>query len=317
MGAGRNAHIGWAEESTWGTSTTPTKFAELVSESLGVGRDREAVPVTRDLYEREGRIYDAKFYGAGSFAIEASYEGLLRLLEHTWGASVDALVSGTQYSHTMDVQAGEIKAGKGLSLSVFKDITLAHRYVGAKINRLKISAAPERNVQFEFDVVAKDVVEIAETSPTFPGSTLYCAGHQTTVEIDDAVQAGVTACDLTIDNGLDDGRRGLGSKNIIEPVRGGTRPSITGTMVLDATQALWQKAEAGTLFKLELICTGPALAPSNYSFAITALKCIMTEDPVKIEGPGIVKASLAFKVLKPASGLMLNLVVKNTETAVA
>jgi hypothetical protein len=86
---------------------------------------------------------------------------------------------------------------------------------------------------------------------------------------------------------------------------------------MDAFQADWSKLDAGTLFKLELLHTGPTLGAGTYRMDFTALKCLVTGNPFTISGPGVVKTTLPFKALKPTAGELLSLVVVNEEAAVA
>lgn len=317
MGFGRNSYLGWAQEATWGTGVSVTKYAELVSENLRTIREREARPVYRDLDEREGNLYDVKFGGDGPKTIEASYEGLLRLLEHTFGA-VNTVIeeAAIRWGHTFSLAAGELMAGKGLSVHVGKDLTTAHRLIGGKVRQLRLVYDPRRNVQAEIDLVGKDVDQVTPATPTFPASSLYVAGHQVVCEIDDVARA-IDSAEITLANGLDDDKRVLGSKYIAEPVRSDTRRIVTGRIVADAADADWTKLNAGTLFKLELLATGPTLGNATYKFNLTALKCLITEEPVQVTGPGIVKSTINFKVLKPSAGSMLDLLVSNAESAVA
>ena len=322
MGFGRNSFVGWAEEASWGTAVAATKFAELISEGIETVRDRQPRPVVRDLDEREGNTYDALFGARGPFAVELNYAGLLRLFEHLFGdASVSSVLLETaiSWTHTITLK-NTIMSGKGLSLHVNRDVdagsTPQLRAVGYKINGATFSFAPDRNGQVEFDGAAKDASIIAAASPTFPSTSVYVAGHQLAVEIDDVARA-VDSVELTLDNGLDLEKRVVGSKNIGEPIRSDTRRSITGTLTMDALQADWSKLDAGTLFKLELLHTGPALGANAYRMDFTLLKCLVTGNPFTVGGPGILKSTVPFKALKPTAGELLSLVVVNNESVVA
>jgi hypothetical protein len=321
-GYGRNSFVGWGQESPWGTATTPTKFAELISEGIETVRDREPRPVVRDLDVREGHYYDRLFGARGPFAIELNYAGLLRLFEHLLGDSSIATVeteAGLRWTHTGTLK-DTVMSGKGLSLHVNKDVdngsTPQHRVTGYKINRATFTFDPARNAQVEFDGAGKDVSLIAASTPTFPSASLYVAGHQCAVEIDDVARA-VDSLELTVDNGLDLEKRVLGSKNIAEPIRSDTRRSVTGQLVMDAAQADWSKLDAGTLFKLEILNQGPTLAAGNYRLDFTLLKCMVTGNPFVVGGPGIVKATVPFVAQKPTAGELLTLVTVNNESAVA
>lgn len=321
-GFGRNSFVGWIEESPWGAGGAPSKYAELISEGIETVRDRVARPVVRDLDEREGNLYDALFGVRGPFAIELNYAGLLRLFEHLLGdASISTVVTeaSLRWTHT-GVLKDSLMSGKGLALHINRDVdagsTPQLRAIGYKLNSATFSFDPARNGQVEFDGAGKDAAIQAVSTPTFPAIANYVAGHQLVVEIDDIVRA-VDTVELTIDNGMDLEKRVLGSKNIAEPIRSDTRRAVTGTLTMDAVQADWSKLDAGTLFKLELLHTGPTLGAGTYRMDFTMLKCLVTGNPFLVTGPGVVKSTLPFKALKPTAGELLSLVVVNNESAVA
>jgi hypothetical protein len=322
MGFGRNSFVGWAQESPWGTAAAASKFAELVSENIETVRQRDARPVVRDLDEREGNLYDTLFGVRGPFTIELNYGGMLRLFEHLFGDSSVSSVeteTGVRWTHTITLK-DTLMSGKGLSLHVNRDTdagsTPQLRAVGYKLNSAAFSFAPDRNGQVEFDGAGKESSLIAVVSPTFPSTATYVAGHQCAVEIDDVARA-VDEITLTVDNGMDLEKRVVGSKNIAEPVRSETRRSITGELTMDALQADWSKLDAGTLFKLEVLHTGPTLGGGTYRMDFTLLKCLVTGNPFTVQNPGIVKSVVPFKALKPTAGELLSLVVVNNENAVA
>lgn len=322
LGFGRNSFVGWGEESTWGTPVAATKFAELVSDGIETVRDRQPRQTVRSRWEREGNLYDALFGCRGPFTIEATYIGLLKLLEHLCGDASGATVvteGGVRWTHTFTMK-DTLMSGKGLSLHIHRDVDVGsapqYRHAGYKLNSAKFSMAPDRNMQIEFDGAGKDVAGIAAVSPTFPAITSYIAGHQCVVEIDDVVRK-VDELELTIDNSQDLEKRVLGSKNIDEPIASDTRAMISGTLTMDAAQADWSKLDAGTLFKLEALHTGPTLGAGTFRFDITALKCLVTGNPFTVKGPGVIKSELPFKVLLPTAGEILSIVVVNNESSIA
>jgi len=77
------------------------------------------------------------------------------------------------------------------------------------------------------------------------------------------------------------------------------------------------KMLGGTLFKLEILAQGAALGTGFYRMEHTFLKCLLLDDPYPVNGPGIVKSTLAFRALLPTSGELASLVVHNNESAVA
>jgi len=321
-GFGRNSHVGWGLENPWGTPVAGTKWAELVSEKMETIRNRVPRPVVRGLNPREGNLYDALFGAKGSFEIEANYGGMTRLLEHLFGDSSDTVTvveGGIRWKHTY-VQAPTIMSGKGLTLRVNRDVdngsTPELVVAGFKVNSMKFTMQPDQNMRVEVEGAGKDASLAAASTPAFPAAANYVAGHQFSCEFDDVVRK-VDQVELMIDNKLDLEKRVLGSKTIDEPIRSSERPDISGTITMDAIQADWSKLDAGTLFKLELLHTGPTLGAGTYRWDFTLLKCLVTGNPFIVENPGVVKATVPFIALEPTSGQIIQLDITNGESAVA
>lgn len=321
-GFGYESFVGWGEESAWGTPVVPAKYAELISESMNEIRDRQPRPVARGLDVREGNFYDRLFGASGSFDIEMNYIGLLRLLEHAFGDASGVTTVGEaaiRWIHTFSPKK-TLMSGKGLSLHINKDVdngaTPQVRYAGFKVNALTFAFTPDNNARLSVAGAAKDFASIAVSTPTFPAAAQYVAGHQTTVEIDDVARE-VDAVEITMDNGMNLEKRVLGSKNIAEPIRGDTRRSVRGSLTMDAVAADLAKLDAGTLFKLEVICTGPTLGAANFKLQLVALKCLVTGAPFHVTTPGRMKSTLDFIAEEPTSGELFQAIVDNNESAIA
>lgn len=320
MAGGRATHVGWKEEAAWGTPLVVDKFAELVGEGFQAIRTRTPRPIFRDLDAIEGELYDELDGAAGSFTIEGRYEGLLRLFEHALGTvnSQADVPEANANTHDFTLAAGELMAGEGLTVAVFKDLVMAATMEGGKIRTLRMSFDPTRNAQFEIDLIGQNLNEVAEETPSFGAANLLIAGHQATVEIDDG-EIGVDSCEISVDNALDDNKRVLGDKQITEPTRADRR-IVSGTITLDATQGDYQNFLASTLFKLEVLHDSGIVIPTtatNYAFNVTLLKCLITDDPVNVAGPGTIKATIPFRALKPTSGELITATFINSETVVA
>ena len=324
-GFGRNSHVGWVEESAWGTPVTPpTKFAELLSASPNLIYQREPRPVLRGLDPREGNFYDAKQGGEPTFAVEANYEGLLKLFEHLFGDSSGATSNpdvDTRYEHLFTLK-DTIMSGKGLSLYVNTDVDPGGneeiQLAGFKINSLRMSGDPTRNLQLEFSGAIKSSLDTTASTPTFPGIANYVAGHQLVCEIDDTARL-IDSFELTIDNGLDIDKRVHGSKNIGEPIRGDGLPArtVSGTITMDAVLADLTKFRAGTLHKLEFLHTGAVLESDFYRFDVVMAKILVTDNPYTVTAPGVIKSTFPFRALLPTSGELITATFSNTESTIA
>lgn len=321
-GFGRNTHVAWAAEPTWGTPITPpTHWAELISATPGLIYQRDPRPVLRGLDPREGNLYDVKEGGEPVFAVEANYEGLLLLFEHLFGDSsgdTQEDEAAVRYSHTFTAKE-TIMTGKGLTLYLNTDLggNEEVQLAGVKLNSMRMSADPTRNLQLEFSGACKASVDVATTTPVWPTAAQCVAGHQGILEIDDTPRA-FDSFEFTFDNGLNIDKRIMGSKNIDEPIRGEGHParSLSGSITMDAQLADLTKLRAGTLFKLEFLHTGPTLGAATYLLNLTLLKCEITDNPYTISGPGVMKTTMPFRALQPTTGELIELLLMNSETTI-
>ncbi len=322
-GFGRNSFWGWAQETTWGTPVAASKFAEVVADDLRAIRRRARRPTLRSRdANREDMMYDEFFAGQGGLTGILNYAGMLRLFEHTFGdASVTTAVleASVRFSHTFIFKDTQMD-GKGLTMYCHKDVETGGlplvRVPGFKINRMIMSFSPERDAQIQIEGGGKDADKVATVTPTFPARTTYVAGHQALVEIDDVARK-VDRVEITIDNMLDLEKRVLGDKSPDEPIPGDEQRVISGVIECDAQEADLTKYLAGTLFKLEVLHTGPVLGAGNYRLDLTALKCLIDENPFNVRTPGVVKSTIPFICQVPNSGELLTVAFNNNESAVA
>lgn len=323
-GLGRNSSVGWVLEPTWGTPVTPpTKWAELHNEAVKAISASEPRVVARGLSMRSGSLFTARQGAAGSFVVDNNFEGMLRLIEHLFGDSSvgSVLDEAGRSTHTATRQA-TIMSGKGLSLYIDTDVDAAlpvRQYSGWKLDGCKLTFDAQRHTQLEWRGAGKDLpVDVARVSPTFPSELLFADGQEIVVEIDDVARSFDTA-EIDIANGLNLDRRVMGSKLIDEPVRGNDPHAfqVTGSLVGDAVLADLTKFRAGTLFKLEIITTGPVLLAGNYMSIIELAECEVLDDPFNVKDAGIIKSTIPFRAVEPASGDMIKWITTNSEAAVA
>ena len=323
-GLGRNSSVAWALEPTWGDPVTPpTKWAELYNEAIKAISASEARAVARGLSMREGSLFTARQGAAGSFLVDNNFEGMLRLIEHLFGdSSVGSVEDETGRTTHTATRQDTIMSGKGLTLYIDTDVDAAlpvRQYSGWKMDGCRITVDAQRHTQLEWRGAGKDLpVDVARLTPTFPSELLYSDGQEIVIEIDDVARSFDTV-QIDIANGLNLDRRVMGSKLIDEPVRGSDPHAfqVTGTIVGDAVLADLTKFRAGTLFKLEVIHTGPVLLAGNYMSTIELLKCEVTDDPYNVAGPDIIKSTIPFRAVEPTSGEMIKWITTNSEVAVA
>lgn len=149
--SGIDAQIGFAAEGTFGTYQTPTRFLELVEESLKLDRSRiESMGI------RAGRRVMHRWAPGtqrveGDFSVELAPQGTGLLLEHAFGGK--ATSGAGPYTHTFTPGAID---GKSLTIQVGRpDIAGTVRpfsYLGCKITGWEIASAIDEYVSGKFSV---------------------------------------------------------------------------------------------------------------------------------------------------------------------
>ncbi len=303
---GYNAAIGWGVEGVWGTTVVPAKFAEVISMDIKKTVERQESPSTRGLSER--RRQDFLKTIAGSFETEFIYTGMERLLRDLFGASTSAVIpasaNGFRHKYTL---ADALLPGMSYEANRGDDAALqTSRFAGCKMQSATFTYGPNDPLKVTWNIVGKEETQVSETTVVYPDYTgiQLAKGHQITCEFDDSVVA-IDSFEFTIENGLDAGKRVMGSQNIDEPVRS-ERRKITGTLTLDwADKVNYLKFINGTATKLEIIATGSDMGNDNSD--PLALKMIFPsvrfdgETPA-ISGPGIVKQTMPFFALSTGTG---------------
>lgn len=305
---GYSAAIGWGKEADpdWGVAVAVAKFSEVISMDIKSTVERQESPSTRGLSER--RRQDFLKTWAGSFETEFVYEGLEQLLEQLFGLAATAVLnaSPTAKTHTFTLADA---VPEGLTFEAYRgDATAAmtNKYAGGKITSATFSYSPNDPLKVTWNVAGKVETFVDGTTIVYPdySGSLLAKGHQATCEFDDSVEA-IDSFELTIDNGLDVGKRVLGSQFIDEPIRSGRR-KVTGTLTADWVDKVnYLKFLNGTATKLEIILTGPPMASDtdeDFRLQFTMPKVQFDGETPAISGPGIVKQTLPFFALATGTG---------------
>lgn len=309
---GVNSHIGWGQETTWGTAVAPTKFAELISESMIENVPRIPSAAVRNVSVR--RSFAGVISAGGSATMEMWYEGFLRLLEYAMGAVATTNPGTLAYLHTYTLADAMLE---GLTVEIERDLA-AVRYEGCLINSLSLSMAPDQLLQATFEFLAQ---RGAAASPgTFVAPPNKPILHsELAVEID-SVAVNTFSAELTLVQNLLGDRKNVGVPDIIKPVRGDHR-GITGVITTDLEGVtLLNKYLTADEFPITLKFTGPEIETShNLQFWITLPHCHFTGHPANVGGPGPIEVAIPFMAMYDLTGAAdaMKIEVKNSETAVA
>lgn len=205
---GQNAWIGTGEESTFGTYVAPTKFHEIVKESLKGEQSKISKPTLRSV-SQSARIPSRKSVG-GAIEMQLGWTGYERFLKHGMGA-LNTSGAGP-YTHDFTLAQN---LPTGLSIHVNRDADnlgagSAWKYEGCQIQKLTLANQVEDPITLNVEFVGRSWDNLAVATPTFPAFDAMTWDKMTTFELDGLViQA--RSWELMIENNLAADRYILGS----------------------------------------------------------------------------------------------------------
>lgn len=168
--AGLGSWVGWAQESTWGTSVARTKYYPLLSSGDSLGNEIEKVMGSDiELAQTDvGKVYEGQETVRGSFQIELGYTGLLRLWEHVTGSTPSPSGVGPfTWTFAPPITTLPTTIGEGLSIEILRGGALATSflYEGCKITKFTLNAGANSIVTATFEFVAETVTTPAKSVP--------------------------------------------------------------------------------------------------------------------------------------------------------
>jgi len=226
LAQGYNTWIGLAEESTFGTPVTATKFFEVFSESLKYERKLNVVPLLGHRSQR--RTVASKTNISGPVKLPFLWEGVEWFLKHGMGSVGTTGPSASHYTHTFALAAA---LPTGLTVEVNRDDAsisgnAAFQYAGCKINKLTLTQEMEQPLTIEAEFLGKDLALIAATSKTFPTYDAADYAQVTVAQVDvdgTPVDLPIRSLKIVIDNALHDDQYRLGGPTRAGITAGGQR----------------------------------------------------------------------------------------------
>jgi hypothetical protein len=319
MGSGLDSSVGFAEETTWGTAVTPTRFMPHVDFGLKfVPKPVQGEAIQAGMYGHQSALRaNASSLVSGDINWDFSSKGFGLLLKHCTGA-VATLQNGSTLAYTHTFTEGSSIAGKGLTFQAGIPRTNSttidpYTFSGCKITSWELSCAQGDLLKFKTSVVGKAVTtQTALASPSYlTGSNVFYF-QQGALTVNGSPYVAMRDFTLTQDKQLTtDETQHFGSLGLIdEPQRKGfTDPKITGTCdYIDQTVTSAFTADSELAMVLTFggaglskkIVTGP---PDYYEqLVITLAGLRLNGDVPTISGPDLVTYGLDADVLIPAAG---------------
>jgi len=295
---GANAQLIMIEEATWGTTPAVPSGYKLPVSSIG------GAWFTRNLIDnpelRGNRNPPAPCQGHvsvnGTFGQTMHLDAIGWLLKHGIGVPVTT-GAADPYTHVSKAgfsgaAAGDLPVGMTLEIG-YTDIAQYHAYEGCRVSTLAFSAETEGITTVDATIIGKGA-PAEDTSPLDAAPTEYtsdalCA-FAATIEEGGSTSAIITKVDLTINNGLDDSLRTIGSAGEIVDLPEGAI-SVTGSLTaLFQDLALYTKATGHTESSLSMIWTD-----GTHSLTLLVPELVYEPQSPVISGPAGVMVTLPFR----------------------
>lgn len=293
-----DSYLGVAEETTYGTPVAPSRFFEMMSESITGTYER----IDSEAYRAGQRVLHQDRFAAnpkgagGDVKLEALDSGFGLLLTHALGAVTSGTPTGGFTTHTATVGGLD---GKSLTVQVGRvDNTGGlhpFTYEGGKITTWELSNAVDGvlGVSFEFDFARETIG--AGAGPYAVATPTYGVGAQLFTFVGGSVDIGGTAfavSDIAIkgDNSLKADRWATTGKR--EPLEEGMRSyefELKGEYEgLSHSQRVAAAVASGAIASVSLTWA----SPQGGELAVSVPAGRFDEAPVNFDGAKIIEQSL-------------------------
>lgn len=309
-GFGSNAWLGFAEESTYGTYVSPTKFLEITEENV-IG-EQSWIPKNTLRSASQSQKVRSKKNVSGSFKANLGFTGFERIFKHALGSS--ATTGAGPYTHTASLASA---LPVGLSLHVNRDADAvgtgsAFKYEGCQITKLTLAQEVEAIATIEVEILGEDFGNVNVATPTFPtfeqcdweSFSLFIGGN-----IDDYVQ--VKNFEISIENQAADDRYVLGSRIRVGVGRSGPR-KISGKFGMEfASLALYTEwANLSDVATIVAKWDNGLSGSSQRKIEISAEAVIQSGSPA-VSDPGPIVVEFTFEGFSSSANSELSVVSIN------
>lgn len=319
--SGLAAQFGIAEEATFATFKTPTRFLEFESESMTLAEERiESAGLRAGQSVQRADRWKANRKGAeGDVSLPVMSTGFGLLFEHLLGTNTTANPGTSAYTHTATL--GDT-AGKSLTVQVGKPdsggTVRSHSYVGAKVASWEISCEVDGILMVTptFDAVDEETDESL-------ASASYSSDDELLVFTNASVTIGGTAVpvkrfSVSGDNAIATDRyflrdSGLKKEQYIAGMR-----EITGELVLDFEDFTeYDYFRDGTEIAIVATFEGESLIETGYlpHVEITLPSCRVDGDTPTVGGPEMLELSLPFKVTDDGSNEPISIEYQTSDSS--
>lgn len=319
-GSGLDAQVGVGAETTWGTSVTPTRFVEFLSESLSMDPSYVDGAGLRagQRYRRVSRTIQARRTVGGDLSFEYATKGMGLFWKHALGSALAAPVALTAPAYQQIHTPGDYR-GLGLTVQVGRPepgsaLVKPFTYKGCKVSGWEFAVRDQEIPALTLTLDGRDEdtatalaaasyianagvfsfanaqLKLGGTATTTDGLTSISGGAAVTTIISEMSVAGATPMATE--------RFGLGNAGLKAQQIENDMPTITGSFAAEFNQAeLYSAFANNTTQAVQMILTGGVIGASgtNDLLEITMPACKMKSASPQVGGPDIVAMTTEFE----------------------
>jgi hypothetical protein len=336
-GSGLDGQIGFAQESTYGTSVTPTRFIEFNSETLK--RDPTFLEPSAiragTKYKRASRIRVSRQTISGDINFDINTLGMGLLVKHMLASTVTTptLISGSAYKqvHT----PGDFR-GLSLTCQVGRPeeatgTVRPHTFAGVKIPKWEFNLKDNDTPSLKLSVdgrsestataLATASYLAGATTFDFSQATLKLGGTAATASGETTITGGVLVATIVREISVAGSapmateRFGLGNAGLkAEPLENGI-PTITGKLAAEFGKTeFYDLFTNNTTTALQLDLTGAAIGGSNYLFSIIIPAIKLKAATPNVSGADLVQMSTDFEAYSDEVNPVIQIKIVSTES---
>lgn len=341
-GSGLDAQIGFAQETTWGTSVTPTRFVEFDGgESLKFDPNWvEPTGLHAGIkYKRASRAFQSRSAVTGDTGlIEHATKGMGLLWKHALGSTITTPTQiGTTTAYKQIHTPGD-HLGQGLTIQMGRPepstgtvrpfLYSGCKFVGWDFD-LKDNGIP--TLKLTVDGKAEDTTTALATASYLAGSSVFSfnqaqillGGTANTASGETTITSGVAMATIVNEFSLSSkvpmkvDRYGIGNAGLKAQQLENGIPTITGKLAAEFSKAeVYDVYKANTTLCMQFILTGAAIGASGsnflLSFVIPAIK--LKAAAPNVGGPDIVMMSTDFEIYSDETNPVFQTKIVSDET---
>lgn len=313
---GRQAWVGFGQESAWNTAVSRTQFFELVSENMTAVQGWTPRGV---LYEgasgvaRTGAKFNTGSTYTGTVVVQGRYEGMGLLLRHAMWSNSTTGPSGGLYTHTFVL--GTAPPTGGLTMELQRGDGTYEVWTGCRVNKFSMSVNVAGIATVTLDLICggRDArTAIGGTSPSFTTDRDAVLKHnQVSTLAWNSTTAYLKTLKVDIDNKLTP-RPLLGSLITADP---GVMSGLRGVMVTADTEWSADDYDAGHQAGTESDAVISFTGASSHTLTVTLHDAFISANTAPVSSFGIVSESSTFMGQDDGTHHGLAIVVVNSQSS--